>query len=1743
MNLFPQLIPEKYLAMLSKFNPDELLLFDPTVNLPENERKVAIRTLGDYLSEKRTECAQLIALHYKDFKEEKKQNLLPTRTLKKQEAILELVDTVLLKCYLMTKPMLVSSLLRLPDNSCLISEAEKDLYPKEKSLELLILYERKKMHKKSLELLKKESKKEHSPLFGVERMSEYLQGLSSENSRLIFEYAPIVLAESVQLGVQIFTANEGDQSRNLDREEVLHFLRKHCIRAIIPYLEHIIYKCHEQRPKFHEELAEHLVLSIKILMKDYVHALADEELRTAAGREEGELGELRKKLMNFLETSKDYSPERILLQLDENLLEERAIIYGRLKRHDEALSIYSNILLDYAGAEHYCSTYFDPNDEVNSKVFFMLFKAYACPPPEESSNSHEKHAGQIDTVQAISLIPLETPLNRVWEALEAVFEAIKNKATQSSLLLSIIQLARKNYEKKLQKTRNQKIIIDSTVECCVCKNKIIDGAFYVFNWWVITSKLKRKKKRKVTERTCAESYESSKTVLDYFDSYDSMVEKNSIFADKSSFAKYLANCGSHQLFIFPKCFMKTLNATMAHFLLQVRFGADGSRIDPLQDPVLQNYAAKFPKMAILKQTKFMQTQLGRRGSIYISFDGCNYKDHLGFLTFVRNVVSDCYKNMKSLENAMYKISNESTAPAQLARMQSNIKTFTKFREGEVDQVNEIDLQFSMKRLAQIIQDITESNQEIILLVDDFDVPLTHCLTTNMCDQQTKDIKAWMECFITTSMQQCRVVMFGQYFIRLSPFSNKFEKSSLLTSTGLEKFFLITQHDFENLCDYFDVDQSTREVLTEWIGGYLLKKTVSMDRKACSVDPDLAYHPKHLIEFLKDHRALLAPQHRTDLSFSSHSSQNKTTNEEELECNQEVAEGEEIAGTHMREMRLTQNKDTVQALSDSELSLSLDKDVNEEEEEDEEEQENKDAMSKVFAVPESIQRRDHSFPSDGVFGAAGPEWSDTVILSRVTRPKREKEKKNVICMETPFTLRHFEDLKKATTNIMQTRFDQCFMDLLGSYMLAAGYLVAVGRAEIPRNYGGIRKNTSAYYVRIANNLHGRAILQSLKEYQLKLLKDNGKESVLASESILNLITTFRYIMEHIIYKCHEQIPKFHEELAEYLVLSIKILMKDYVHALADEELRTAAGQEEGELGELRKKLTHFLETSKDYSPERVLLQLDENLLEERAIVYGRLKRHDEALSIYSNILLDYAGAERYCATYFDPNDEVNSRVFFMLFKAYSCPPPDEYSAISLLVQAISLIPMETPLNRVWEALEAVFEAIKNKATQSSLLLSIIQLARKNYEKKLQKTQQIFKQRTFENPIMSHGDADFKLADCKMSFDDEGASSYTSVEQKRTEGLISAEQKWYQKAVTKEFADNDEPFVEHPKLCRELHVEYVIANLKQLSRSYMSMDASRSWFCFWGLHSLRMLGHKLDKDFQTKLIAFLKSCEASGGGYAGGPGQLPHLATTYASVMALISIGTPEAFASIDRKKLYAFISSMRLPNGSFQLHDGGEVDVRGAYCAIAAACVTGISDDLLFENTPSWIMRCQTYEGGFGGEPNCEAHGGYTCCAIAGLALLRKSHLVNTEGALRWLVNRQMQYEGGFNGRTNKLVDGCYSYWQSASFFTLEYEITNHTKQCPTRGLLNQEALQKYVLIVAQDIRKGGLRDKPDKSPDLYHTCYSLAGLSIAQSYASSKDLIVGGQSNALEDVHPLFNVCMNVETLAKQYFVDHPVAQ
>ncbi|KAL9601943.1 MAG: hypothetical protein Q9219_002167 [cf. Caloplaca sp. 3 TL-2023] len=106
--------------------------------------------------------------------------------------------------------------------------------------------------------------------------------------------------------------------------------------------------------------------------------------------------------------------------------------------------------------------------------------------------------------------------------------------------------------------------------------------------------------------------------------------------------------------------------------------------------------------------------------------------------------------------------------------------------------------------------------------------------------------------------------------------------------------------------------------------------------------------------------------------------------------------------------------------------------------------------------------------------------------------------------------------------------------------------------------------------------------------------------------------------------------------------------------------------------------------------------------------------------------------------------------------------------------------------------------------------------------------------------------------------------------------------------------------------------------------------------------------------------------------------------------------------------------------------------------------------------------------------------------------------------ISWLSERQYAPEGGFAGRTNKLVDGCYSHWVGGCWPLLEAAIhgpgtDEQARDSPNPSLYSRDGLKKYILACCQS-EDGGLRDKPSKYPDGYHTCYTLAGLSATQYY-------------------------------------------
>jgi protein farnesyltransferase subunit beta len=328
---------------------------------------------------------------------------------------------------------------------------------------------------------------------------------------------------------------------------------------------------------------------------------------------------------------------------------------------------------------------------------------------------------------------------------------------------------------------------------------------------------------------------------------------------------------------------------------------------------------------------------------------------------------------------------------------------------------------------------------------------------------------------------------------------------------------------------------------------------------------------------------------------------------------------------------------------------------------------------------------------------------------------------------------------------------------------------------------------------------------------------------------------------------------------------------------------------------------------------------------------------------------------------------------------------------------------------------------------------------------------------------------------------------------------------------------------PGIDRARHVRFLHQCLGKLPARFVAADASRPWFLYWCLSALTMLGEDVTS-YRDSIIQTARSMQNDTGGFGGGGRQLSHLATTYAVVLSLALVGGEDAYEVVDRKAMWRWLGSLKQPDGGFQVVVGGEEDIRRAYCAAViisllrlpldlapeSPAYTGSSSANLLTGVGDYVRRCQTFEGGISGQPNAEAHGAYAFCALGCLALLDHPgrsipSYLDVPRLIAWLSSRQYAPEGGFSGRTNKLVDGCYSHWVGGCFPLIEACLNSNssgavaaddptataTATTPTitktrlppadESLFSREGLVRYILCCCQDqTKRGGLRDKPGK---------------------------------------------------------------
>ncbi|KAB8336956.1 hypothetical protein FH972_021260 [Carpinus fangiana] len=297
----------------------------------------------------------------------------------------------------------------------------------------------------------------------------------------------------------------------------------------------------------------------------------------------------------------------------------------------------------------------------------------------------------------------------------------------------------------------------------------------------------------------------------------------------------------------------------------------------------------------------------------------------------------------------------------------------------------------------------------------------------------------------------------------------------------------------------------------------------------------------------------------------------------------------------------------------------------------------------------------------------------------------------------------------------------------------------------------------------------------------------------------------------------------------------------------------------------------------------------------------------------------------------------------------------------------------------------------------------------------------------------------------------------------------------------------------RLSIDAHVRYIQSlDTRKDEIEYWLTEHLRISGLYWGLTACHLLGHPEALPRQG-VVEFVLSCfnfregTTGDGGFGAAPGHDAHILCTVYAVQILTTL---DAFADLEARfpggtsRVAKFIASLQdRKTGAFRGDHWGETDTRFLYGALNALSLLHQVDLIDKDKCITYVQACANFDGGFGTSPGAESHAGQVFTCVGALAILGRLDLVDCDKLGGWLAERQ-QPRGGLNGRPEKLEDVCYSWWVGSSMAMID-----------RLHWIDGDKLADFILR-CQDTDTGGFSDRPGDMVDVFHTHFSIAGLSL-----------------------------------------------
>lgn len=207
---------------------------------------------------------------------------------------------------------------------------------------------------------------------------------------------------------------------------------------------------------------------------------------------------VRDKLIEFLVKYNNLHAETVLKNFPENdLFEERAIILGKLKRHEKVLAIHIQILGNVTKAVDYCVDVYNTDAEAAKTIFIQLIEILLRPPttpPYTGVELHEncrepnveavlelleQHATKMNPYTVLQILPNDIPISRLQPFLATALHHSLERRRNNQVLKGLLYASNLQLQEQRMHVESRSVLVSEFSVCPVCSKKFTNQSAFV----------------------------------------------------------------------------------------------------------------------------------------------------------------------------------------------------------------------------------------------------------------------------------------------------------------------------------------------------------------------------------------------------------------------------------------------------------------------------------------------------------------------------------------------------------------------------------------------------------------------------------------------------------------------------------------------------------------------------------------------------------------------------------------------------------------------------------------------------------------------------------------------------------------------------------------------------------------------------------------------------------------------------------------------------------------------------------------------------------------------------------------------------------------------------------------------------------------------------------------------------------------------------------------------------------------